>query len=127
MRGTRLLCGCCAFRSRQVCPNQLPSWLQDIPKGTELTFDYNFERYGDKASCWLCYLALGCSSCLYEHGAATYMLELSALRQPTSAALPSPLCVQPMKCLCGSKNCRGVIGGTQVGILGGGKQQQQQL
>lgn len=22
--------------------------LQDIPKGTELTFDYNFERYGDK-------------------------------------------------------------------------------
>lgn len=22
--------------------------LQDIPAGTELTFDYNFERYGDK-------------------------------------------------------------------------------
>ncbi|KAL4422425.1 hypothetical protein ABPG75_008622 [Micractinium tetrahymenae] len=41
--------------------------LVDIPKGAELTFDYNFERYGDK----------------------------------------------PMKCLCGSKNCRGVIGGTQ--------------
>lgn len=41
--------------------------LEDIPAGTELTFDYNFERYGDK----------------------------------------------PMKCLCASKNCRGVIGGTQ--------------
>jgi hypothetical protein len=22
--------------------------LEDIPAGTELTFDYNFERYGDK-------------------------------------------------------------------------------
>eukprot|EP00887_Chlorella_sp_A99_P003835 scaffold11.g3835.t1 len=41
--------------------------LQDIPAGTELTFDYNFERYGDK----------------------------------------------PMKCLCASKSCRGVIGGSQ--------------
>lgn len=41
--------------------------LEDVPAGTELTFDYNFERYGDK----------------------------------------------PMKCLCGSKACRGVIGGSQ--------------
>ena len=39
--------------------------LQDIPAGTELTFDYNFERYGDK----------------------------------------------PMRCFCGTKNCRGFIGG----------------
>ncbi len=23
--------------------------LEDIPAGSELTFDYNFERYGDKA------------------------------------------------------------------------------
>ncbi len=40
----------------------------DVPAGSELTFDYNFERYGDK----------------------------------------------PMKCLCGSKGCRGMIGGVQV-------------
>ena len=39
--------------------------LQDIPGGTELTFDYNFERYGDK----------------------------------------------PMRCFCGTKSCRGFIGG----------------
>eukprot|EP00891_Asterochloris_glomerata_P001344 jgi/Astpho2/1344/e_gw1.00024.73.1_t len=39
--------------------------LKAVPAGTELTFDYNFERYGDK----------------------------------------------PLKCLCGSKTCRGVIGG----------------
>ena len=25
--------------------------LVDIPAGTELTFDYNFERYGDKVRC----------------------------------------------------------------------------
>ncbi|KFM22868.1 Histone-lysine N-methyltransferase ASHH2 [Auxenochlorella protothecoides] len=41
--------------------------IKDVPPGGELTFDYNFERYGDK----------------------------------------------PMACLCGSANCRGVIGGTQ--------------
>ena len=41
--------------------------IEDVSAGSELTFDYNFERYGDK----------------------------------------------PMKCLCGSKSCRGVIGGTQ--------------
>lgn len=29
--------------------------LRDIPADTELTFDYNFERYGDKVSaCVLC-------------------------------------------------------------------------
>lgn len=39
--------------------------LVDVPAGTELTFDYNFERYGDK----------------------------------------------PVKCLCGSAQCRGLIGG----------------
>ncbi len=39
--------------------------LKDIPAGTELTFDYNFERYGDK----------------------------------------------PVKCLCGTPACRGLIGG----------------
>jgi histone-lysine N-methyltransferase SETD2 len=41
--------------------------LEDVAAGQELTFDYNFERYGDK----------------------------------------------PMKCLCASPSCRGVIGGTQ--------------
>jgi SET domain-containing protein len=41
--------------------------MQDIAKGEELTFDYNFERYGDK----------------------------------------------PMRCYCGSRNCRKSIGGTQ--------------
>ncbi|GAB4814631.1 hypothetical protein N2152v2_001677 [Parachlorella kessleri] len=44
--------------------------IRDVAAGEELTFDYNFERYGDK----------------------------------------------PMKCLCGSKNCRGIIGGTQEGV-----------
>ena len=44
--------------------------VKDIPAGTELTFDYNFERYGDK----------------------------------------------PLKCLCGTKLCRGFIGGTQESI-----------
>lgn len=39
--------------------------LKDIAAGTELTFDYNFERYGDK----------------------------------------------PVKCLCGTPECRGLIGG----------------
>lgn len=42
--------------------------------GTELTFDYNFERYGDK----------------------------------------------PMRCYCGSPNCRKFIGGAQVRSGGGG-------
>ena len=28
--------------------------LVDIPKGTELTFDYNFERYGDKVGGCCC-------------------------------------------------------------------------
>ncbi|GIL91288.1 hypothetical protein Vretimale_10000 [Volvox reticuliferus] len=41
--------------------------VRDIPKETELTFDYNFERYGDK----------------------------------------------PMRCYCGSTNCRSFIGGMQ--------------
>jgi hypothetical protein len=44
--------------------------VKDITAGTELTFDYNFERYGDK----------------------------------------------PLKCLCGTKVCRGFIGGTQESI-----------
>ncbi len=42
--------------------------VRDIPQGSELTFDYNFERYGDK----------------------------------------------PMRCYCGSTNCRKFIGGQQV-------------
>lgn len=42
--------------------------VRDIPKDSELTFDYNFERYGDK----------------------------------------------PMRCYCGSTNCRKFIGGQQV-------------
>ena len=34
--------------------------LEDIPAGTELTFDYNFERYGDKVRT-LCYKKIKCT------------------------------------------------------------------
>ena len=35
--------------------------LQDIEAGSELTFDYNFERYGDKVSCQRLRLTSGIS------------------------------------------------------------------
>ena len=39
--------------------------------------------------------------------------QLILLSRLLPATCLSPACLQPMKCLCASKNCRGVIGGAQ--------------
>ena len=41
-------------------------------------------------------------------------LPCSVCHHASGSSLPRlPACTQPMKCLCASKNCRGVIGGAQ--------------
>ena len=44
--------------------------LKAVPAGTELTFDYNFERYGDKVGGLGCGLQLQCWAVLSGAGCA---------------------------------------------------------
>ena len=80
---------------------------RDIKAGEELTFDYNFERYGDKVGADFITFCMAHCHQLQRYGwsqLAAWYLRL--------VRLPS----QPMKCLCGSKGCRGFVGGTQETI-----------
>lgn len=101
-----------------------------IKAGTELTFDYNFERYGDKVS--TSHTGFKDAQQSYHTHADNTHADMRLLRRglgevkserserncygDDSNRLPiKSWCngLQPMKCLCGSDKCRGFVGGTQ--------------
>ena len=72
--------------------------LKDVAAGEELTFDYNFERYGDK-------VIHRFDKCIVRR---TYGFRACPKQQ---SILMGFIILQALKCYCQSSCCRGYIGG----------------